>query len=214
MESTLDQILRWPDGPGWLVLSSGLENPANIMDDVRAAALTRISIDGGLAYVGIRESDHDDLLDAMADLGAPTGYFVNIMIEDDDTIRDLLENAGMILLTSNIDVERLRSGLMGAAMEGLASAFARGSVILAEGDAIRLFGAIVDDTTPGFEWLERSIILPNVASIGDVSFAKQLLESAAIQIAVGVGENSALVLGPEKRIETWGDGHITVVLGR
>lgn len=205
-------ILRWPDGPGWLIFSSGGDRSRSEMDEIRASALTRIMIDGGVAYVGLDDGDHDDLIDDMGDMGAPTGFFVNIMTEDDDSIRDMMQDAGMILLTGEMDVLTLRSALMGAALEGMTEAFARGAVILAEGEAMRLFGVVVQDDVNGIGWVEDSIIVPEIASISESAEVREALSSGVAKFAVSIGPDSALALGPERRIETWGEKKVTIAL--
>ena len=47
------------------------------------------------------------------DLGAPTGYLVNIMIEDDDTIRRSLRDVGLVVLDAAADPRRLVDALRG-----------------------------------------------------------------------------------------------------
>ena len=214
MAADSEQILRWPDGPGWLVLSAGGDQTLGAMDDIRASALTRITIDGGVAYVGLNEGDHDDLIEEMGDMGAPTGYFVNVRLEDDVTIREILEDAGMILLPAEVDVMALREALQGAALEGMTSALARGAVVLAEGESIRLFGALIDEGVPGFGWLENAFVVPNVSSISEAVVARAILSRGIVEFAVGIGDGSALVLGPERRVEAWGNGNITISLGK
>ena len=214
MATDSEQVLRWPDGPGWLILSAGGDQSLGVMDDIRASALTRITIDGGVAYVGLNEADHDDLIEEMGDMGAPTGYFVNVRVEDDVTIRDLLAEAGMILLPAEVDVMSLRDALQGAALEGMTSALARGAVVLAEGESIRLFGVLMQEGASGIGWLENAFVVPNVSSISEAVSAREILKSGAAEVAVGVGDGSALVLGPDRRVEVWGDGNITIALGK
>ncbi|MFN8448489.1 MAG: hypothetical protein U0521_07830 [Anaerolineae bacterium] len=92
-------VLQWLDGRGWLVLSGGGS------DEICAQALGRVAADG-VACVS-PSGDPDALLDDIADLGAPSGYLVDVFGEDDQTLRDKLAQAGMIVVVagaSGVDV--------------------------------------------------------------------------------------------------------------
>jgi hypothetical protein len=208
-----NQVLSWVDGSGWLVLSGG---PVSL-GDVRAAALTRIAVEGGVAYIGINEHDNEELIDDMGELGAPTGYLVNVMAEDDDTVRQQLTNAALVVVPGNFDLATLRGGLLGAAIEGIEAAFKRGAVILVEGSATMLFGKVVQTDSgnllEGLDWVRNALIIPAITSISESPQARDLLASKQAGIAIGIGVGSALVLGPDATIELWGQKQVTLALG-
>jgi hypothetical protein len=210
---TAQQILNWVQGWGWLVLSGGPDS----LSDIRAQAITRISAEGGVAYIGLHDDDDEDLLEDMNELGAPTGFLVNILREDDETIREHLKEAALIVIPGDMDLVALHSALMGAAEESLRAAFERGVVILAEGPAATLFGKVfakdADHTGDGFHWLEDALVVPAVTSLAESQLARDVLAVHAAQVAIGIGVGSALVLGPEGQIETWGQRQVTIALG-
>jgi hypothetical protein len=205
-------ILRWIDGRGWLVLS------ASNNDEVRAMVLARASADGGVAYVSMGGVEAENVLADMEDLGASSGYLVDVLAEDDATIRQKLGEAGVIVIAAEVDVLDARDGLMGSAISGIRDAFANGAVVLAEGECAAVFGAWVmldsGKIISGLDWLESALVLPGVTSVGESDKAKTVLNAQPAAIAVGIGLGSALVLGPDGEVETWGNKQVTVALGR
>jgi len=209
----INDVLNWPGAAGWLILSSSPADDEMAMGDIRATALTRMLLDGGVAYIGQDEDDHEELIEEMGELGAPTGYLVNVMTEDDDTIKATLADSGMILITGDYDADSWRSVLLGAALKGIEEAFARGATIMAEGPATALFGKVLPSGAEGFNWLENAVIVPNVESISQSTLARDVLAAKTADVAVGIGPSSALALGPDRRIETWGSSRVTIALG-
>jgi hypothetical protein len=64
------------------------------------------------------------------------------------------------------------------------------------------------------EWLENALIVPFITSIAESEQVRDVLEAQPTAIAVGVGAGSALALGPDGEVETWGRRQVTVALGR
>jgi len=209
----VNQILNWVDGAGWLVLSGG----SDALSEVRAMALTRIAADGGIAYVGVNTSDDGALMDDFNELGAPAGFWVDIMTDTDQGIHQRLAEAALIVLSDMTDVAMARSALLGAAAEGMLVAFQRGAVILAEGHAAMLFGRVVvtesGQVLDGLHWLRNAYIVPAITSIAESSSARKVLLARQAAIAIGIGVGSALVLGPDAQVELWGQSQVAVALG-
>lgn len=210
----IQDVLRWHDGAGWLVLSGG--NDA--LSDIRAMALSRAKSDGGVAYIGLHEDDNEDIIEDMADLGAPTGYLVNIRTEDDDTIKSRIQDASLIVIPDEYDPEIMYSALVGSAFDTLRQAYEDGKVILVEGQQIALFGKLFmldDETTKdAFDVVENTLILSDVIQLGESELAIEILEAQLVTVALGIGVGSALVLGQNKQLEIWGEGQVSIALGR
>ncbi|MBC6935055.1 MAG: hypothetical protein DWB42_04380 [Chloroflexi bacterium] len=208
-------VLRWLDGRGWLVLSGG----GGQTGAVRAQALGRAAADGGVAYVSLGNHDgwSERALADMDGLGAPPGYIVDALTEDDRTLTALLAEAGIVVIEDGPDAAVLRSGLIGAAAAGIQTAFENGAVILAEGLSAMVFGAWVaksaGELLPGLAWLENALVLPGVTSAAQSELAQNVLREHPAAIAVGVGVGSALALGPDGEVEAWGQRQVTVALG-
>lgn len=205
-----NSVLTWHSGDGWLVLCGGLDP----LSEIRALALTRMTLVGGAACVSL-DDDDEDALEDLGELGGPTGYLVNILIEDDDTIRARLKDAGLVLLPHHDDPQALRSALVGAAVEGILDAFERGAVILAEGSSAALLGEMMvydDEAAPGLGWVVDTAIVPAVTTLAESASARFLLAAHRVSKVIGIGVGSALVLGPGGHIETWGHRQVTVAL--
>jgi hypothetical protein len=202
-----NNVLRWKDGRGWLILSGAANS------DIRALALGLAAADGGVAYLG---RDAEQVLDDMEDLGAPAGYIVDVLAEDDEAIRARLADAGMVVIGGSSSASEARSGLMGAAVGGMETAFGNGAIILAEGQSAAAFGTWVAESNQlmsGFDWLESGLILPGVTSLGESDPARDTLNKEALAIVIGIGEGSALALGPDGEVETWGAKQVSIALG-
>jgi hypothetical protein len=204
-------VFHWIDGRGWLVLSGGPDRAG----ELRALALERAAADGGVAVISIAGVDAGEkLLDDLADLGAPSGYLVDLASEDDETIQSKLAEAGMVIIEGGATASEVRSSLYGAAIAGIQKAYENGAVILVEGTSAMVFGEWVrqasGELTAGLDWVQSALILLG-ADVAEQ--AKKALVSQPEAIAVGIGVGSALALGPDGEIETWGKKEITVLLG-
>ncbi|HEX2907029.1 MAG TPA: hypothetical protein VHO69_09230 [Phototrophicaceae bacterium] len=208
-------ILRWRDGRGWLVLAGSSEDST----EVRAQAIGRMAADGGVAYVSLGNYDDwsEKTLADMDDLGAPPGYIVDALTEDDQTLLARLSEAALIVIEDAPDVENLRSGLMGAAASGMQAAFENGAVILAEGWGAMVLGAWVvrpdGAIVSGLEWLADALVVPGITSVGQSEPARIMFNEQPSALAVGIGSGSALAFGPDGEVEPWGQQQVTVALG-
>jgi hypothetical protein len=205
-------VLEWPDGAGWLVLAGGADTA------VRGRAIQRMAAGGVVIYIapgGEAESIQDD----MEDLGAPTGYILDILSEDDATIQQQMADANLIVVGGDATAADMRSALIGPVAAAMQSAFERGAVLLCEGGAAAVCGAWLpgesDETElTGLGWLPRTIILPGVTSTAESPLAAELLERHPEGILLGPGLTSALALGTEGAVEAWGAGQVMVALGK
>lgn len=206
--------LEWIAGDGWLVLTG--EHDA--ADELRAQTLHRIGLDRGFAYLGLNEAAGDDEIADFEDLGAPTGYLVNILTEDDDTIRRSLRDVGLVVIDSQADPRRMLDALRGAAADAIQQAYERGALILAEGSVAQIFGACWLSETgslhEGLNWITDTIILPGVGEQARVrEIAAQVFERRPRTLALGISNGSALALGPSATLEVWGDQPVALTMG-
>jgi hypothetical protein len=206
--------LTWPDGLGWLILSGDAAEGSA----VRAQALQRLKPEGGVAYLGLRESSADAVMDDLEDLGAPTGYLVNILTEDDAQIQAALREVSLVVLDGQEDPHRLYDALQGAAVQAMRAAYEGGAVILAEGNAAALFGAHWADARgvlcEGLNWLPSAFVVPNLIDRAGLRPASQaMFELDPTLLAVGIPRGSALVLGPDAHLELWGEQPVAITLG-
>lgn len=208
------RFLTWLKGAGWLVFSGG--NTAG--SPVRAHALARAGADGGVVYISLAADGGDALLDDMEDLGAPTGYIVDIENEPAEEIIEQIKDASVIALEIDESLDALyRAFQQSPAASAIQQAYERGAVVLIEGLAVNLFGKwVISDAgqlLPGLEWVTGAFIEPGVSGVDESRAVQLILGSEAEAIAIEINTGSALVLGPQGRVELWGEEDVTISLG-
>lgn len=204
-------LFRWRAGQGWLIFSGGADSGG----ELRGRVLGLAAADGAVACIGFGiQPAADSVLDDIEDLGAPSGYIVDVDTEDDATIRDRLGEAGIILITSETgDADAVRSSLVGAGIAGIEEAFSRGAALLLEGAAASAFGTWLvhpdQGIGSGLAWLSDVFVLPMI----DDAAVQTLLMTQPDAFALRIGVGSALALGPQGEIEIWGQRQVVVTLG-
>lgn len=207
------QIINWLDNNGWIVLSGG----ADALSEIRAMALSRAISDGGVAYISFADDAGDFLLEDMSDLGAPAGYIVDLVNDDNNSIYEQIMSAGVIVIEPGRSINTLHSAITQTVKRALRAALEHRALILLEGMAASVFGELFigDDgiLKEGVKWVENTFIMPGVTSFVESPDAQKALAYKADMVFIGIGLGSALVLGPEGEMETWGDNQVTITLG-
>ncbi len=208
-----EPILRWHAGRGWLVLSGG--NTAG--SPLRAQALERaIAADAGVVYLTLNPDD-TSVLDDLDDLGAPTGYTPDLMREPDEVIERQIQEASMVMIEDADNPLALKGMLSGPVLNGVKSALENGAIVFAEGLAAHVLGAWIiapQGLVEGVGLVENALILPAIASLTESPTAHEALVSRPDILAISIARGSALALGPQNRLETWGQRQITITLGQ
>ena len=146
---------NWRSANGWIVLSGH----ADYLSEIRARALSRAIAGGAIAYISLADDMGDALMDDMAELGATTGYLVDLEENDNNEVYERLSTAAMIVLQADGAADLLMQLLRRTAVHALKEALNRGGLILFEGDAAAVAGELAVDqrgesvagTQPG-EW--------------------------------------------------------------
>lgn len=207
--------LRWLDARGWLVLAGC----ANGREAIRARALTVAAGDGPLVILasGGENEAVGKLLDEFAGLGSHSAYLVDAFIEDDETLRQRLAEAGMIVAGAESDLGVARNALQGAISEGIFEAWTQGALVLLEGPAAMCAGSwIIDDDErrhEGLAWLPGALVIAGDTDVGVRESVRELMETEAQALALGIGRDSALALGPDGELEIWGEQQVNIALG-
>lgn len=198
-------IFNWPDGAGWLILSGG-NSDASI---VRASVLTRAGI-GPIAYLS--SADHNKVaqitLEDMESLGAPSGYIVNTNSEDHETIYDLLTEAGIIVLEQEHSPHSVVENLRGYLDQVLGVAHENGALILAEGTTSTAFGSWLmeeNEWLPALSWLDDVLITTEKQS--------KISGAPMTSLYLHIPNESAIALGPDGKMEIWGNQDVQITLG-
>lgn len=204
---------KWLTTGGWIVLSG----PANARSEIRARALSRALAGGAIAYISLSDDMGDALMDDMAELGATTGYLVDLQEQDNNEVYERLSTATMIALQAEGAADLLLQLLRRTAVHAMREVLSRGGLILFEGDAASVAGEHVFDQSgevvSGLSFVKGALITADAASIaesGSLRAARLQLPQATF---IGLASGSALVLGPDGHIETWGERQVTISLG-
>jgi hypothetical protein len=207
--------LNYLAGRGWLVFSGG--NTAD--GEIRAQAIARAKTYGITAYISLADDGGDALMDDMEDLGARSGYFIELdMDESEDTLEDL-KTSSLVVIEIGTSVDALHGALQGDVLEGIRTAYQNGAVVLIEGLAVNLFGTwvVADDGAiiDGLNWVKNAFIEPESTGAEDSRAVKAVLSEMADAVAINIEAGAALALGPNGAIERWGeDANVTISLGK
>jgi len=211
-------IFRWRDGSGWLVLSGGGPRESDDVLNIEVAMLGRTLSLGPIAYIWAAGDvdDADEHMDVLRDLGARTGYPVDILAEDDEALTREIGEAGVIILGDGPQSGLLRDALPGVTLSAIEDAFSRGTTVYAIGASAALFGAyslFQGELAAGFDWLVQAIIMPDYDP-EQADTLRAWVQRHPEGYGLGLGRGAALALGPHGEIELWGNAAITVSLGQ
>lgn len=210
-------IFQWLAGNGWLVLSGGGPLESDDVLSIEAAMLGHTVSLGPIAYIWAASDVEaaDRHMDVLRDLGARTGYLVDVLTEEDDLLFRQLAEAGVIIIGDGPEREKLRQGLMGTAIRGIEDAYRRGATVYAVGQSAALMGAyLVQDgsVASGFNWLAHSLIVPGYRPEQSERL-RDCLQQASKGYGLGLGVGAAMAFGPRAEVEVWGNTTVTVALG-
>lgn len=202
----------WLDSNGWLVLSG----KPDALGDIRARSLSRYDGSSAIAYISLAADLGDALMDDMAELGAPSGYLVDLEACDNNEIYERLSAAGMIVIEADRNSEALEGLISQTVVSALKAALERGALILFEGAAASIAGErrlnARGEWTTGLNFIQNALIA--LSADCDAQDALPRAEHGApLDVPVMVfAPGAALALGPARQIETWGDGEVTISL--
>lgn len=205
--------IRWLESYGWLVLSGS----ADPHSEIRALALSRCNASGAVAYVSLAEDFGDALMDDLAELGAPSGYLVDLEDQDNNEIHQRLSGTGMIVIEAGDDIHRLKRLMTQTVVHAMKEALQDGALVLFEGLAATLAGSYYLDPSGkvarALKMVEDVYVAVDVNSFLATETAQLVFQKRPDAVGLAIDKGSALVLGPDGHIETWGDKEITFSLG-
>ena len=203
----------WLESNGWLVLSGS----ADSLSDVRAQALSRVNAEGAVAYISLADDLGDSLMEDMADLGAPTGYLVDLEDEDNNAIYERISTAGMIVIEPGESIEHLKKLMTQTVIRAMKEALSLGSLMLFEGIASNLAGEHIvtanGQLAKGLKFVDNVYIAPDVETVLEIKDLQTIYADYPETVFIGIQSGSALVLGPGNYVETWGEKRVTISLG-
>jgi len=218
--------LSWATGLGWFVLHGGRgpqgEGQAQIDDRILALAdFSRPIV--YLPTAGESPAVGESILEDYASLGAPRGYVVPVFEEAGARREEnctLLAEAGVVILGDGDALRLVRVLKDSLALRGIAEAFISGAVIAGVGAGAACMGERLvradgpDGSEQGWGWVESAVIIPRFTGSAQQSDLQALLRARPGLIGLGIPQETALALGPQGEVETWGLSEATVVVAR
>jgi len=218
----IDFPIEWRSGKGWLVLIGGTTDFWRGTEAVDRAAIESMSLDAPIAFVPAANCPPEygtSFLAVYERLGTPDGYVVPIVSREsaqDVKNAALLRDAGLVYLGGGDTTALLASMTDTPSCEAVGEAYERGAVICgmsAGAIVLSAWGVSMGaGVLEGWGWLPRVLV-----SVHHDAGREALFESAMREhpdmLGVGLAEDAALALGPDRQIERWGDPDIVIRRG-
>ncbi|MFP4346170.1 MAG: Type 1 glutamine amidotransferase-like domain-containing protein [Anaerolineales bacterium] len=219
--------LRWADGTGWLVLSGGGSIARGETDVVDAHILSIANLDRPMVVLLSegQQAEAEAVVDHYVALGGPVGegfILADMSPEDleDPDFLSLIAEAGILYLGGANPLFLARRLQKTAALRAIVKGFAtlQGLLIVGAGGGAAALGAWVTDPAeptvqaPGLNFLQSAIVTAHFTSTEDADALRTLLHEHPGFIGLGVPDGTALALGPEGEVVTWGAGEVTAVV--
>ncbi len=221
--------LQWLTGGGWLVLVGNGDPSEELAEHLLARADFSRPI-GFLPAAGSDPAAGERLLEECAALGGPSGYVVPVFTPADaeeEENRGLLADAGIIFIGDGDPMLLTRTLAGTLALRGMMEAFVRGALIVGLGaGAVPLGEQVISLETPaegrsvewaaipGWGWIRGTVIVPHFPGATHSPRLRALLHTWPGLLGIGIPEGTALALGPNGEVESWGNGEITVIVAR
>lgn len=203
----------WQAASGWLVLSGS----ADSLSEIRARALSRCDASGAIAYISLAGDLGDTLMDDMAELGASSGYLVDLEEADNNEVYERLDNAAMIVIEAPGAGDELCRLLRRTGIHAMKNALNRGSMILLEGAAAACAGEYMLDAAgqvaAGLGFVQNALIVSDTPGLSENERLRAVRLQMPAAAFIGLAAGAALALGPDRAIETWGERQVTISLG-
>ncbi len=222
--------LHWADGEGWLVLLGGGDWSRGETDLVDAKVLSIANLDRPIVTL-FSEGDvthAEQLIEHYVLLGGPTGeaFSLQKMTKQDlqsPRFLTLLEEAGILYLGGDNPLSLVRSLHRTPALVQILRGFAtyQGLILVGAGGGAAALGAWLvssKSSSPlqhperGLGFLLNGIVAPHFTTTEEAAALRQILRLYPKYLGLGIPEGTALALGPQGQVETWGTGQVTAIV--
>lgn len=209
-------IFQWRDGGGWLVLTGSDDFASDQMNSILANTLARVISLGPIAYIWAAGDVDvaDKHLELLADMGSSTGYLVDAISEDNETLKEQIEQAGLIILGDGLNVAHLHGALEGVVIQAMTKAHQTGATILGIGAGATMLGQwLLNEemqAQPAFGWLKNAlVVLDNLENE-----THEFLRYQPTAYGLGLAKGSGIAFAPDGAMEVLGNQQIRVTLGK
>lgn len=219
--------LTWVDGEGWLILVGGGDWRRGETDIVDAHILSLANLDRPIVAL-LSEGDHEyahGLIEHFTHLGGPGGEALILAGTQRQALHEprflsLIAEAGILYLGGTQPWILARSLQQTPALAQILKGYGtlQGLLIVgADGGAAALGAWVaraepVAAAIPGLGFVRSAIIAPQFTGAEEAKVLRAQLRQHPGFLGLGIPRGTALALGPEGQVESWGPSTITAVV--
>ncbi len=219
--------LQWLDGEGWLILAGGGDWRRSETDPIDAQILTLANLDRPMVILLAEGSraDADDLLEHFTLLGGPGGEAFSLanMTRDQletESFITLIQEAGILYLGGENPLPLVNNLYNTPALRYIVEGYStlQGLTLVGMGAGAAALSRWVFTPHPphqqamGFGFLMNAVVVPHFTTTEASPILRALPQIGNNLLGLGIPDGTALALGPEGQVVTWGGGQITAVV--
>jgi hypothetical protein len=213
-----ESVFRRIPGDGWLVLIGAAPELGGETADLMERLLERLDLGRPIAAIAAPDSDPDEVNELLESLEEWLGVEAGLLELDTDLDAEGWDESGLLLLDGD-DPEVWVEALRGAPEERLRQSLEQGCLILAIGGAASAFGSQClspvrpDILIPALGWIPDTVIVLEAEDAhGEV--VREWMVDGARRLVLRLEPGSILALGPEDKVERWGQAAPEILLGK
>jgi cyanophycinase-like exopeptidase len=219
--------LRWLDGEGWVVLLGGGDYRRGETDGVDAQLLSVANLDRPMIVLtaeGAR-ADAEQILDHYTLLGGPGGEAFSLaemtrLQLTTDRFLTLIREAGILYLGGEHVLPLVNNLHSSQALRYIVEGYStyQGLSIIGAGAGAAALGHWAftahspHQRAMGLGFVMSAVVVPHFRGTKDSPILRALPKIGETLLGLGVPDGTALAMGPQGQVETWGDETVTAVV--
>ncbi len=219
--------LEWVDGQGWVVLSGGGAWQYGETDLVDTQVLSIANLDRPMLVMldEGKRAEAEGILEHYINLGGSGGECVLLsqlkpQHYQAPKLHEFLGEVGLLYLGGNSPLALARALHNTPLIEQIVKGYAtlQGLIVMGVGAGAAALGAWVGDPqqpeqdAPGLNFVRSAIIAPHFTDTESAVDLRARLQRHPGFVGLGIPRGTALALGPQGQVETWGYAQITAVV--
>jgi hypothetical protein len=219
--------LHWLDGEGWLILVGGGDWRRGDTDPIDAQILSLANLDRPMVILLAEGSGSaaDDLLEHYTVLGGPGGEAFSLANMNRDQLQTesfimLLQEAGILYLGGENPFPLVNNLYNTLALRYIVEGYStlQGLMLVGVGAGAAALSRWVFTPQPpyqqamGLGFVINAVVVPHYTTTENSPILRSLPQIGSNLLGLGIPDGTALALGPQGQVETWGDRQITAVV--
>ena len=218
--------LQWVDGYGWLILVGGGDWHRGELDRIDAQILSVINLDRPMIVLTASGpvTEAEAILEHYTLLGGPGGEALTLdqMSRSQLSAPPFLElfgAAGLLVMAGHNPLPLAQNLYLSPALEHIVQGFStlQALTLVGIGGAASTLSRWAIGPAPnylqakGLGFLMNAVVAPHFTRTED-SILQHVPQELPDMLGLGIPNQTALALGPEGQVETWGTGQVTAVV--